>query len=216
MKKVLKCMLIFMIFVCIIITFTGCGKKEETTTNEVAEKKEESKKEFSMGEWTDNVYTNEFLGLKFKLPAEWEYSNDEEIVEMMDLGKELLTDEQQKLSEISKLNSVYYAVAQNPTTGDNISIMSEKLVASVTTDYYLNALKTQLEAVDSIDYTIEGTSKETIANREYDVLKTSASVSGVNLVQKYYVYKLDNYMLAIIATSTSGENGITNMMNCFE
>ena len=221
MKRMLKCMLIVMLFVCIVITFTGCGKKEETTANEVStqekgETQGEAAKELSMGEWSNNVYANDFLGLKFKLPEGWEYSNDEEIAEMMDLGKELLNDDQKKLAEISKLNTVYYMVAQNATTGDNISIMSEKLTSSVTTDYYITALKTQLEAVNTIDYTITGTSKQTIANREYDVLTTKASISGVDMIQNYYLYKLDNYMVVIIATSVSGESGITNMINSFE
>jgi len=202
-----------------VVIMTGCGNKEEKKeeiVNDVSNEEEETKTEISMGEWKDNVYTNDFLGLKFNLPEGWEYANDEEIAEKMNIGKELLNDDQKILAEISELNSVYYVSAMNPNTGDNLTIMTEKPVANVTTEFYLNSLKTQLEAVESIDYEIKETSKETVANREYDVLRAYASISGVSLVQKYYVYKLDNYFLTIIATSVTGEDGMNNMMKAFE
>ena len=52
------------------------------------DQQEEQKVEISMGNWNNNVYTNDFLGLKFNLPEGWTYSSDEEIAEMMNLGIE--------------------------------------------------------------------------------------------------------------------------------
>jgi hypothetical protein len=70
---------------CTIINFTGCGKKDDEKdirdkaekaiekTEEILEEENSDSTEFSMGEWNDNVYTNDFLGLKFNLPEGWEY-----------------------------------------------------------------------------------------------------------------------------------------------
>ena len=226
MKKTLKIFLIILISACMLVTFTGCGKKEdeddvkETRRNRIeskedVEEKSESK-EFSMGEWENNVYTNDFLGIKYNLPSGWKYSSDEEIAKLMNVGKELLNDDQKNLGEIAELTSVYYVVANDPNTGNNIVIMSEKPLMEASTDYYINSLKTQLENLDSINYEIGETSKETIGSRQYDTLTVSTSSNGVKLAQKYYIYKLDKYFVDIIVTSTNGEANISNMMKSFE
>lgn len=237
MKKTLKTMLIIALFTCLIITFTGCGKNddEEVRVKEKAEeaiekteevldkvgeveKVEENvvAKEFSMGEWNNNIYSNDFLGLKFSLPKGWSYSSEKEIADMMNLGKDLLNDDQKLAAEVSKLNSAYYLVANNPNTGDNVTILSEKPIVDITTDYYINQLKTQLLAVQSISYEIEGTSKENVAGKEYDVLTVTGTMSGIEVSQKYYIYKVDNYIVCIIATSNRGEAEINNIMKSFK
>lgn len=220
MKKVLKSMLVILLTASMLFVLSGCGNKEEkkaTNDDEKANVEQEDKTtEFSMGSWSDNVYTNDFLGLKFKLPAGWKYSSDEEIAEMMNLGTELLNDDQKAAAEVSKLNSAYYMVANDPNTGDNISIISEKPAMEVTTEFYINQLKTQLSSVDSISYEIGETSKETVAGKEYDTLTVNASMSGVKMTQRYYIYKVDKYVVCIISTSTSGEQKINEIMKSFE
>lgn len=220
MKKVLKSMLAIVLTASMLFVLSGCGNKEEekaTNDNEKTNIEQENKTvEFSMGSWSDNVYSNDFLGLKFKLPNGWKYSSDEEIAEMMSLGTELLNDEQKAAAEISKLNNAYYMVANDPNTGDNISIISEKPAMEVTTEFYINQLKTQLQNVNTINYEIGETSKETVAGKECDTLTVDASMSGVKMTQRYYIYKVDKYVVCIISTSTSGEQKINEIMKNFE
>lgn len=219
MKKILKNMLIVLLTASMLFLLAGCGNKEEsTTTNNTTNEQttREQKVEFSMGEWNNNVYTNEFLGLKFNLPEGWTYASDEEIADMMNLGTELLNDDQKAAAEVSKLTTAYYMVANDPNTGNSISIISEKPVMEVSTEYYMNELKTQLSAVESINYEIGETSKEKIADREYDILTASASMSGVKITQKYYIYKMDRYFVGIIVTSTTGETALNEMIKSFE
>lgn len=210
MKKVLRNALIVLLAMVMLFSLTGCGKKEDSKQGE------EQKTEFSIGEWKDNVYTNDFLGLKFNLPEGWTYSSKEEIADMMNLGYEILNDDQKAAVEVSKLNSAYYMVANDPDTANNIAIMSEKVTLDVTTEYYINQLKTQLSSVSSIKYQIDGVSKEKVGNIECDTLTASATMYGVKVSQKYYVYKIDKYFVAIIATSRTGETGINEMMQNFQ
>ncbi|MBO4732183.1 MAG: hypothetical protein J5597_05190 [Spirochaetaceae bacterium] len=175
------------------------------------------KTEFSLGEWKDDVYTNNFLGIKFRLPDGWKKSDDETIAQIMNLGAELLNDNQKKLVEIAKLNSVYYLLANNPATGDTIIVMTEKSLLDYTTEYYLNAIKNGLQSVESIEYEIGDASKEKVAGREYQTLTAKAkSLDGFYVTQRYYVYKIDKYFLGIIVTSTTGKDTISEMMKAFE
>lgn len=216
MKKALKNVLVLLIIGSMLFLLTGCGKKEEESKKE-EKPAEEQKREFSIGKWEDNVYSNDFLGLKFNLPDDWTRYSDEEIAEIMNIGSDLLEDEQKAASEIAKLNSAYYMMVSNPNTGDSIALMSEKSTMDYTTEFYINQLKSQLTSVSSIKYTVEGTSKEKVGNVECDALTVSATVSGLKTTQRYYVYKIDKYFIAIIATSmTGGETGINEMMANFQ
>lgn len=227
MKKMLKGISIILIIASTVILLTGCGKEKEetpkTTPNEevnvennVEEQKDNSTEEFSMGKWNNGVYENKFLGLKFKLPDGWTYSSDEEIAKTMNVGKELLNDDQKAAAEIANLTSVYYIMANNPNTGDNISIMTEKPLMEATTEYYLSQLKSQLSSVESIKYEFGEVTKEKVANMEFDVLTATAKMNGIKLTQKYYIHKMDKYFLDIIVTDISGKEDIKNITTYFE
>lgn len=217
MKKAIKSLLIIFLIASMLFVLTGCGKEEEkTTTDNTTNTAEKQKVEFSMGEWNNNVYTNDFLGLTFNLPEGWVYSSDEQIAEMMNLGAEFLNDDQKVAAEVAKLTSAYYMVANDPNTGNSVSIISEKPAMEFTTEYYLNQVKTQLGAVESMSYEIGDISKEKVAGREYETLEASASISGIEVTQKYYVYKMDEYFVSIIATSVTGEDGIKDIIKNFE
>lgn len=213
MKKAIKNIALMACVVAMLFTLSGCGKEEN---DKEADKKEEQKTQFSMGKWEDNVYTNDFLGLKFNLPEGWKASSDEEIAKMMNVGKELLNDDQKALTELAEKSGVYYMSVSDPSTGNNIIVLTEKTAVDVNTDYYINQLKTQLTSVSSIKYQIGETSKATVAGREYDTLTASASMYGYTTTQRYYIYKIDKYFVGIIVTSNTGESAIDEMMNSFE
>lgn len=216
MKKAIKIALIILLATSMLFVLTGCGEKKVENNSVTNDQQEEQKVEISMGNWNNNVYTNDFLGLKFNLPEGWTYSSDEEIAEMMNLGAELLNDDQKAAAELAKLTSVTYVVANNPNTGNNVTIMSEKPAMEVTTEYYINQLKTQLAAVESINYEIGNISKETVADREYDTLTVTANVSGIELTQKYFVYKMDEYFVCLLITTTNGDTDINNIVKSFK
>lgn len=187
-------------------------EKNNNTNNETAAV-ESKEKQISMGEWNDNVYTNDFLDLKFTQPEGWTHYSKEEIAEMMNLGKELLNDDQKASAKLAELTSAYYMVASNPKTGSNISVISDKQTAEVTVEHYINELKTQLSKVESMTYEIGETSKETVAGKKCDTLTTTVPAYGIT--QKYYVYKMDKYFVGIIVTST-GSDSLDDMIKCFE
>jgi len=222
MKKTIKSLLILILIGSMLFVLTGCGDKENTKKEEIVEQKQETnvdeteKPKFSMGEWNDNVYTNDFLGLKFNLPEGWTYSSDEEIAEMMSIGAEMLNDDQKNLAEIAELYGVYYMVAQDPIKGNNVNVFSEKQITEIDSKTYIDALKTQLLAVQSISYEVVGTSEEKIGDIETTTLTLNANTSGIEIMQKYYIYKIDKYMVGIIATSLNGETGIDEIIECFE
>ena len=66
------------------------GAGQETELNQGAAKEEVEKEEevpYAAGVWTDNVYTNESLGMTFPLPEGWQYGTQEELAEMITLER---------------------------------------------------------------------------------------------------------------------------------
>ena len=216
MKKIIKISIIFILCACLLLAITACGNKEE---NKEESKKEETvtqAKDFSLGNWDGKVYKNDFLGLQYNEPEGWTHSTDEEIAEMMNMGKELLNDDQKKALEASKASNVYYLVSKSDETGENLSITSEKVDADYTVDFFINSVRAQLTAVESIKYEILGTEKAKVGKVDCDVLKTKGTYLGVELYQNYYIFKIDNYFVSIIATSTSGASTIDAMISNFK
>ena len=95
-------------------------------------------------------------------------------------------------------------VANEPITGNNLSIVSEKSLVDISTEEYLNKLKTQLEAIEGITYETSEISKESIGNVEYNTL--DVKITEYNLTQRYYVRKQNEDLIAIIITATEGSS----------
>ena len=217
MKKMLKYTAIIVCLVLVALVLTGCGtedikNKVETIINEEKEAAEE--KVFERGKWEDNVYKNEFANITFKLPEGWTYSSDEEIAEMMNIGVEALNDNQQAMSKLAEQTSVYDMVSNDPNTGASVMVMFEKPLMKVSTDFYIDKLKTGLEEVDSIDYTIGDVTTESIAGEEYTVLTTT--VPAYNMVQKYYIKTEGNYFIDVLVTYIESLTEPSSIMNNFQ
>ena len=103
------------------------GAGQETELNQGAAKEEVEKEEavpYAAGVWTDNVYTNESLGMTFPLPEGWQYGTQEELAEMMGSGQEVTgyTDE-----ELSATDPIYDLYIYNNSTGASIMMMAEDM-----------------------------------------------------------------------------------------
>lgn len=207
MKKLKILLAVIMLF-----SLVACGEVKNPSGDNSGEVNH--KTEISMGEWKDNVYTNEFLDMKFNLPEGWNYSSDEEIAQLMNLGSEAAFGDKEFIAEVTKLTSVYYLFASDPNTGSSVSLFTEKPIVDVTMDYYLSQVKSQLEAVTEIDYEIGETATETLAGKEYTTLQVTAS--EYNMIQKYYLRKMDRYFVGMIVTTTQGEDSISTIMSHFE
>lgn len=219
MKKLLKITALVVCLALVVLSFAGCGKQEntneKTSTVNQEEKEVAKEKELERGKWENNVYTNNFANITFKLPEGWAYSSDEQIAQMMNIGVELLNEDQQDLAKIAEQTSLYDMVANDPSTGASVMVMFEKTALKVNTDFYINKLKTGLEQVDSINYTIDDEIKtEKVGTEEYTVLTTT--VPNYKMVQKYYIKQEGNYFIDILITYVDGVTDLETILSNFQ
>ena len=207
MKKALA--LILVLFS--IATICACSKKGDDNntgdTGSISTKDTDntpSEKSFQRGTVENNTYTSTFIGLKLKLDDSWTFSSDEEMLEMMDLGSELLSDQQKLAAEISKQQTVYDAMAQQ-ASGSNVIIMFENM--SLTDDgnsydetRYAEVLKQQLDLSD-LTYSYDDLKTIKIADENYLLLSTKTEYNSVQIEQSFLIRKIDSYMAVICITS---------------
>ena len=215
MKKLLKLSGVAIVLVLLAVILTGCGENSEVSNTENNNVKEDvtTTKTISRGKWENNIYTNEFAEIKFNLPEDWAYSSDEEIAKLMNVGAEMLNGNE--FAKIVEQTSVYDMVANNPNTGSSVMIMFEKPLISASLDFYISKIKEQLEAVETIDYTIsDKIEKETLSGKEYSVV--IATVPDYNMVQKYYIRQENGCFIDILVTYINNTNDEQTIMNSFK
>ncbi|MBQ8297293.1 MAG: hypothetical protein IJX77_05870 [Ruminococcus sp.] len=167
--------------------------------------------EFVMGSVDGNVYTSSFSGLKFTAPDGYVFSTEEEILEMMNIGTEIMGDKGELYMELAEQGSIYDMVAQDPVTGDNVMIMYENLGAygsavadAYDVDTYLEAVELQFEGLESsgIIYEKANESDVTLGGREFRKVEFSCHYETYDLTtnQAYYIAKDGDYMTVVIAS----------------
>lgn len=195
---------------------TAVVKNNQTTTDDNNTTGNETKTtDISRGEWNGNQYVNEFANIKFNLPSGWSKYSDEQIAQVMNVGVELLNDDQKKLAELAQSMVIYGMVANDDTTKANVSVLLEKPTMKITPESYATSLKQPLEAVSSIQYKVNETATAKVGSEEYTALTSTASVSGVEIGQSYYIRAEGDYIITIIVTTT-GEGQLDTILKCFE
>lgn len=195
---------------------TAVVENNQTTTDDNNTTGNETKTtDISRGEWNGNQYVNEFANIKFNLPSGWSKYSDEQIAQVMNVGVELLNDDQKKLAELAQSMVIYGMVANDDTTKANVSVLLEKPTMKITPESYATSLKQQLEAVSSIQYKVNETATAKVGSEEYTLLTSTASVSGVEIGQSYYIRAEGDYIITIIVTTTE-EGQLDTILKCFE
>lgn len=158
------------------------------------------KKDISLGSWEGNNYKNDFLGLTYAMPSDWTRYSDEEIKDLMEIGTELV-DASEISKKIAELTSVTYMMTTS-STGSNVILMSEKQIGDVKVETFAEALKQGLEAQTAFNYQVADIKTETIDGKEFITVEADVET----LKQKYFIYKVDKYMVSIIATAVQGDD----------
>lgn len=159
------------------------------------------------GEVNEHVYVNESINITFTKTENMVYATDEELAAMMNIGLETLTDNK-ALFEQAKLATITCFLAKDVATGNNVVLVMEDLsknsFTNITTKQYYEAVKSQLQAQTSVNYTIGETSTAKIGGETYDVLSLTAKANGMTMSQNMYIRKVGKYMVCITITSVDG------------
>lgn len=171
--------------------------------------------EYVKGTVTDTSFESESLNLRFTVPDNYIMATEEDIREMFGLATDYLEMDDAQVDYVEE-TSVYEMVASSPTGLPNIIVMTDVLfLEGMGEDLFLEALKVQLQSVDSESVFSEKSSVE-IAGKTYQKLTTRVNMMGVEQIQDYVVGKSNDRMLTIITTySPETEAEAQDLLTCF-
>ena len=195
----------FSLIMALLLGFAACGSVEEELDKVADAVGEQLNRQISRGSVDGDVYTSDFSGLTFTKPGDWVYATNEEIAKTMNVGADALGDENAYLETVAKLSTVYDMMVADPATGSSVSVMYENLTLSgsvgMSEEDYIDAVRTQLEAVEGMDYSFdETTTMVVLSGQVYRCFTASVTYSGIQMQQNYYVRAMDEYMNVVIVT----------------
>ena len=160
----------------------------------------------------NNVYTNSTLGLSFTIDDNCTIYSDEQIMQLLGMGQDVLQDEVGLSAEqLEKaMNGTFYDVwFAYPDGVSNIYVAYENQSMTGTLLYdestYASSMKSQFEAVTSLGYTFDADTTETYAGQEYTCLNAHTT-QGID--QKVLLRKYKNYMICITISFPAGTTEI--------
>ena len=192
----------------VLALFAGCGKPQEqssapeesSTTEQSSSVVEPEKKEYTAGVRTEKEYTSEWLGLKYTLSDSMVMATDEEILQYMEAGDEMLYTDSGEI-DYENLGIVYEMAAVDAATAENLSIMVEKLaLSSMSEAQYLEAVKQSLAQVDNAEVTLGEESTCMVAGLEFRRIDYSMDLGGQTLMQTMLFRKMDDRMVGMTFT----------------
>ncbi|NLC72319.1 MAG: hypothetical protein GX684_00880 [Ruminococcaceae bacterium] len=167
----------------------------------------------------ENIYSNAFSGLKFKLPEGWKYASNEELSAKMGEGSSVIfSGSETEKSEYVKSHSVYDLIAGTESGTPSMAIIFEnisaaKVSADITEEIYLQSIMSLLAKNETFKYKHLGSELVKIAGKDFYVMYTL--IEDYNIYQAYYVKLFGDYMMSITITD-SKENPGSDIIGNFE
>lgn len=170
--------------------------------------------EFSLGDTVSNTYKNDFLGISCTLPSEWVFYTDEQILQMNNIVGEVIDD---KVAEQLKDANIIYDMFAQTSTGNSINVNMEKLSAlQVLSLNIKNTLEAQIDTIkqsyQKMGYSNVnvGYQKVTVDGKEFDGLRLTASIQGINFYLYVFTFLKGNYLanVTVSAVQTDSTNTV--------
>lgn len=227
MKKILCLFLSVMMLLSLSVCLAGCGPEDvrgdvvennatqnptenKTPTDTQTPTQNETEPDFSMGKATGSAYKNDFLGISWTLPEGWVFYSDEQIQQLNNVVGDYVDEEvAEKLKELPIIYDMY---AQHTTDGSSVNINMEKLNAlQIATLNIKQTLEAQIPTIKdtyaNIGYTDTKVEyqKVTVDGKEFDGLKLTAKIQGIDFTMVIFTFRKSNYLANVSVGSLQAE-----------
>ncbi|MCL2353355.1 MAG: hypothetical protein FWC69_01845 [Defluviitaleaceae bacterium] len=161
-------------------------------------------REFSRGSWSGNVYTNEYLGLRFEAPADWHVFSDARIALAQGISSDMF--EIDNLADIDTLLTDMLVTCEE--TGTSVQVIFERLpLRSMTVEGYMEVGSQSLVEVGATVNILPGTT--TIGRYEWHSLETEMDMGfGVAAYGRQFVNVSDGFARLITITYFEGGSAV--------
>ena len=174
--------------------------------------------DYVVGTISGNNFESEWLGLRFTAPDGFVMASQQEIMEMMQLGLDML-DADGATVAWAEMATVSEMMAMLPDATASASLITERLLLSgITIEQYVATSFQQLEEMTGWDITFNNDITEIdFAGNTWHTYTANIHAFGVNYSYQYIIHKFGNRMAIISIYSLLGEEeNIDILMNAFQ
>ena len=181
-------------------------------------------KAFDCGTVKDNVYTNTYFNIEFKLPEKWVVQSKEQIEYIKEVSKDFLDNDSKKILEAGKVKSANLLIAYKHELGSAVdfnpsfSFLTENLkrTPGIKTgkDYLFHARK--LLKYNKLNYKIDKKLKSlSLSNKKFYIMHCECNVLGMNVIQEYISTVHKKFALNFVITYLRKEDKDL-LINCLK
>lgn len=193
MKKITRFMLL-VVLTCSLLA--GCASTDSDKANR-------NEQEYSPGTRTATKYTSEWLGLKYTLTSDMVMATDDEIITMMDISADLVSEDPEtgeKILDYEEIAVIYEMSVLDMVNTGNITIIAEKLIFDdITEKQYIMALKNQLEQL-STRITYNDDTTRILSGVEFSEISYEIVINNGKANQMVLVKKMKDHIALITLT----------------
>ncbi len=219
MKNIFSANLWIATFFILSLFFTSCNQTE--TSNTPSNEEETigmSKEDFDYGLLNDGIYENDFFNFSIEVPQGWKVQDDKQMKELVEVGKEVISDNKSKLRKIvdaSMVNTAYLLTAFKHEVGAKIAFNPSFMVLAENTrldprikkgDQYLSNAKILMQQ-GQIPYEFDekGIQRINVGGKEFYFMDTEMTVSGQKINQRFYSRVEKGFSLGLIISFNDEE-----------
>lgn len=220
--------------VLLAMSITACGKSDDkqnnnpSTTQDTnvvtmdesqteAETEEETlaPMDYTAGTWDDDVYTNESLGITFKLPNGWTYGTPSDLARVLNAGSGITGTSEEELAALME-QVTYDLYIYNTETRSQIMMFGEDLSQynGLTAEDYLDNVASQVTSLDpstGMEYEISEYYDFQVGDTLFTAMDELINYNGTSTSQTYATYEINGKMISLILTD--GPDAANECMN---
>ena len=205
----MKKFLTLAMLMCAVVFFAGCGAINRTVEDIITG-------DYVIGTIDGNNFESEWLGLRFTAPNSFIMASQEEMLEMMQLGMDIL-EVDRAVGAWAEMAVVTEMMAMLPTGLANVTMATERvMLRNMTIAQYVDAKFQQMAPLGwGIDFNddIEPTN---FAGKEWYTYTANINALGLDWSYRYFIRRFDNRMALITIYSVAGEEQyIDILLNSF-
>ncbi|MCL2563500.1 MAG: hypothetical protein FWE08_05635 [Oscillospiraceae bacterium] len=185
-----KKILVLLLVIAMILPLAACGSTVTPTR----------------GEWNDNVYTSEYLGLRVTLPNGWHAATEAEIAEIMGLSADVMSGvlelDDDFWDNLDDDASIHDMMATDALTGSSVQIMfarSGRLSASAV----MNEVRNEMTAMGVEVTTLSGTTN--IGGYDWYAFDAAMEFFGMTITMRYYINVESGFARTIVLAPLGDE-----------
>ncbi|MCL2220862.1 MAG: hypothetical protein FWC20_01115 [Oscillospiraceae bacterium] len=199
MKKII---LVTILTLLLVVSLTGCAGFSPISP--------------TPGEWNNRVFTSEYLGFHFVLPAFWDIPTDEQVLMILDVATDFLDDAGAESADAA-VDSLYM-IAISAATGANVNINYERLpllraVLGISRSDIFENVTNQFEAIGARITENSGTTR--IGGHDWYSASIEMDVMGASVQMRQFYSAHGGYLRSITITYVPGVEELSDILHLF-